>query len=1387
MTLEEDNEDKSEVIGEDDEELQKSKNRIKFNALVDSDSESERNSLITNEVPVINSPEKSPKDNTAKKKTNRKKFIFADSSSEDENEVNLFKNSSVDDDAKKSSTHETEKTDKERISFNKLSTLIDSDTEEENDSRFLNHSPTNESKPVREKKKKSVKAKVPMKFTTLVDTDSDGENNSQGHLHINNDIESGTKGKKEKGVKKRTGSIRASKDEAMKQIRSETQRLLRESQVSLPYHIPKQRSLEEFLKRKKIAPLIPNALTTIAKIRMSADVVGKILEEKEREAELFFKSSDSEDEEPLLSNEAKNCTTSEISTLKGSDATGAEVINVEVDHHIVEDNEKERAHDKDTIAQQNLISSATSEINDKECDRIQEDLNRKSKAGHKDAASISRKLFVEDSMDIDVYSNVDTPKEDSECTGTVDKEILNLNSADCAADDEHKSTNKNCDKSSTRVNTENDTDFILRMSEDPLGDLEHNKLSSDINVTTMSTRDSVDIEGTSKTQESIQDLDIADESCVQGLPPPEFEEEKRSAALNFKKKVLSNVTLNVKPLLRGMSGMNIDFSDNMKPNKEGVNKLLDRYFTRHVVNTKVCPNDVEVSVLSTEKTAEGVKVVKEILPYKLTQDVVNNDPELSKPGVKLVRLKEELKQKMVQKRDEEWKQKEKLEKAKREENVEEDEVDLEEEEIEEVNISSEEGESEPEEDDVLVRKKKPKADCPFLDKEAEVSEDETDEEDEHEDEEAEENSENEDDGQEDVLNDDEEHTPKKLNRVKVLDEDSNTTNDKYEDELSKGNKSIFRRRTDVDMFDGNDAWMSDDTQIPAAQPQEQDMGSENCKTPNSFEKKDFFSFISPATQLSCLNMEHRSFNTYSGEADRSSVENTPAEKKSQANSSFEKRLGLQKKLFEEPSQDVNDEEILELCSGKFSTQNDVKNIPGLTGQSSVPECNSELQALCSGVFNTQPVDMKKLEEKDTQIDDTSQDMRLTLEEDSQSSIANKEPPTEKPKIYAANLTIASSSSEGEDIFSDEEGARAKKKRIFQKKKVKKLDMSDEEEESDSEEESEVEEENEEDEKYIDYDSEENELVVVPKKDIKKVAADFLENEAELSESEWESADEDEKGLDKFEFEEADAEEIDENQMRDQLGRIHMKQVLDEDQRDVRLLKELLFEDGELFSEGGGRERKFKWKNIDKILSEENNVQQTNDDDGDLDEESEFEWRKLRYEREKFLEERKSATNEIEELMDDSQVLQMGMKVLEKERKSRSEKDFTSNNVPKIAEAIMPRTLTDLLGGPLADKTISIRRTALQRASFLARGQESLAKLAALVKNTEEVTINGPQNTRNFAFAHLSPATEPEIKEDETIGDLPSKNGKRKAGNDDTPRHAKKVKTDSDRSKGKKLF
>lgn len=70
--------------------------------------------------------------------------------------------------------------------------------------------------------------------------------------------------------------------EAAKQkteIHSESQRMLREANVSLPYHKPKSYTIKEFLeKRAKLAsalPLIPKAPPSVA-IKMSKDQLEQV-------------------------------------------------------------------------------------------------------------------------------------------------------------------------------------------------------------------------------------------------------------------------------------------------------------------------------------------------------------------------------------------------------------------------------------------------------------------------------------------------------------------------------------------------------------------------------------------------------------------------------------------------------------------------------------------------------------------------------------------------------------------------------------------------------------------------------------------------------------------------------------------------------------------------------------------------------------------------------------------------------------------------------------------------------------------------------------------------------------------------------------------------------
>lgn len=84
-----------------------------------------------------------------------------------------------------------------------------------------------------------------------------------------------------------------------------------------------------------------------------------------------------------------------------------------------------------------------------------------------------------------------------------------------------------------------------------------------------------------------------------------------------------------------------------------------------------------------------------------------------------------------------------------------------------------------------------------------------------------------------------------------------------------------------------------------------------------------------------------------------------------------------------------------------------------------------------------------------------------------------------------------------------------------------------------------------------------------------------------------------------------------------------RQQIDEDAREVRIIKEMLFEEEE---ERGDRERKFRWKHLDN-QSNVTDMPTCAEDEGathESDDENEIEWRRRRYEREQLLKEQLAA-------------------------------------------------------------------------------------------------------------------------------------------------------------------
>uniref|UniRef100_A0A0K8US47 Claspin n=2 Tax=Bactrocera latifrons TaxID=174628 RepID=A0A0K8US47_BACLA len=364
-------------------------------------------------------------------------------------------------------------------------------------------------------------------------------------------------------------------------------------------------------------------------------------------------------------------------------------------------------------------------------------------------------------------------------------------------------------------------------------------------------------------------------------------------------------------------------------------------------------------------------------------------------------------------------------------------------------------------------------------------------------------------------------------------------------------------------------------------------------------------------------------------------------------------------------------------------------------------------------------------------------------------------PTNRPNETIGNEIL--SSSEENSPRSSGKNIRTKKFTKKIKKSKMKLGFSDDEaDESDDPDTNEYRSEknvsiNDEPATYIDYDSEENEITVeLTKQDCLKKAETFFEREAELSESDWGSADEDEKNLDQYENEVGDEDVFDKEEIRDELGKIHARKMLDEDLRQVHKLQEILFEDED---EAAQRQRKFRWKNLDNSFNleiNENNATETKPEEEGSDDENEHLWRKIRFEREQA----------IKDLFLNENILEA------------STSDVTSkiNDIRNVTRVNMSKSIVD--GSEekekspfLISKELIRSESAKARSSFLLRNKKVLSKTIYSVKTSSNDVNTSPDkigvkttNSNKFVFTTLTFEEQETLKRkaDDTIGGIDTK-------------------------------
>ncbi|XP_032936858.1 claspin isoform X3 [Catharus ustulatus] len=399
--------------------------------------------------------------------------------------------------------------------------------------------------------------------------------------------------------------------------------------------------------------------------------------------------------------------------------------------------------------------------------------------------------------------------------------------------------------------------------------------------------------------------------------------------------------------------------------------------------------------------------------------------------------------------------------------------------------------------------------------------------------------------------------------------------------------------------------------------------------------------------------------------------------------------------MDENAMDANMDELLDLCSGQFSSQ--AEHVPNTS--STKKQNMEELLNLCSGKFVSQSSptwasSVSSKAEKDSDIEDP---MAEALELCSGSFPTDREEEEEEEQEELGGFQLLTD----DEAFASEE---------------------DEKDEDSAAEEAEI--------------SDEEELLRHRPGVKKKLKLkDFMEEEAELSGSDVGSEDEyDGEDLNEYEEEIIDEELPNEAELGNQIQKFHMKAMLDDDKRQLRLYQERYLLDGDLHSDGPGRTRRFRWKNID-FASQMDLFQRDSDNEEENEEfdETEVKWRKERFEREQWLREQKEKNKEQEEeeeeIAGNSEFMKLAKKVTAKSLQKKA-----SPAVVVQDTTLLPRNPFETFR-PAGDIQI-------KNGSLLNRPKAVLQKLAAM----SDLNPNAPRNSRNFVFHTLSPEKSEEAKE-----------------------------------------
>ncbi|KAH3845071.1 hypothetical protein DPMN_087341 [Dreissena polymorpha] len=971
----------------------------------------------------------------------------------------------------------------------------------------------------------------------------------------------------------RKKSARQAKQEELTSLHSETQRMVRESRVNIPYHQPAPKSLNDFLARASKKQQEYKALKG-AREQRKVKVVEEVLQKARIQA--AAKSQDEAD--------------------KYSDS---------------DEDWKPEDQDKKALKE-----------------RIDDKLNPKpndSKVSENEPSDILSQTkennSLKESMNIDGDDDDSLPDlnvESSKCLEDVEKESEGVDASEelknirtdlesCPDGTKHENTQGSEEKSKEETKVDDDMMFEWEMGEksEKVRYVEQDK---DLPV-----NDGIDKEF-DKSEENKENVDpkfslndslsekaVTNQSMVEKISPKNCARRQKIAAL-------AGIDLDsIQPNLGGTAESFISFGEEEEvPMHPGVKNLMDR-LSVHKKKIKRKKHDMNISIISKATVGPDQEELK-LNTFTYHQEDEDSNPLLKHeaPGAKLTALKEQLQTKMKARREEARQKRQEVYALDNEEaGLEEEEAEMSEGSDTDQESEGEGGEQEEEEGEQEEEEEGEQEEEGGEQEEELYGEEEDGEKNELADTEAAEDDEEEEEGEEEEDDDegeagDDEDDEDELN-LKL--EDSDTESGKLTKLLQKNVTQNDEQETEVKktVTSAEKASMFKEPKEPVIPEKPFSMfgskGKENSLENSQFQSGQRLPTVSlplpiEDSQDLCGTQQHHDMQG-AGHSQQSQDFSILLED-SQSNfldadgylktKSTDKKKSLATSFGALQATQGGMDELVGLCSGRFMDSQagarEKLSRKSLFEEPVVPSTQGnmeELMGLCSGMF----------------VDGSA------------GRSSHRETQSKKRKAV--------------DTESDEESVG-----VYSDTEDRQDDGSDDNEE------------NEEEEGDTDQlDSDEDEEVEKPKPRFKgfkekskhgKIRREFVDQEAELSGSEFDSDENDDLAEedDIMEVEEGDRdlEGVDREKLRDEVNRIAMKQMIDEDKRELLRYQEMYLPDGDLYSEGGGRQRRFRWNNLDDE-SQQDMFNDGSDNEVEHEETDDFAWRKERFEREKFLKEQQS--------------------------------------------------------------------------------------------------------------------------------------------------------------------